>query len=125
MSRSEDSSTRVLDLRTYKLVPGKRDEFDHVFREGALPMLHRFGIEVVGHGPSLEDDDHYYLMRAFPSASRRAEQLDSFYGSDEWRQNHRDAVLELIETYHTIVIELTPSLCQAFVSAVTADSSAE
>ena len=34
------------------------------------------------------------------------EQLDAFYGSDEWRQNHRDAALALIETYHTLLISL-------------------
>src|SRR6266545_3882906 len=84
----------------------RRREFDRIFREGALPMLHRFGIEVVGYGPSIDDGEVYYLMRVFPSAARREEQLDSFYGSDEWRQNHRDAVLALIETYHTVVIEL-------------------
>src|SRR6266542_4133877 len=48
VSRPPGSSTRVLDLRTYKLVRGGGEEFDRIFREGALPMLHRFGIEVVG-----------------------------------------------------------------------------
>ena len=87
VSRSDEPSTRVLDIRTYKLVPGGGEEFDRIVRESALPMLQRFGIEVIGHGPSLDDDDLYYLMRTFPSAARREEQLDSFYGSDEWRQN--------------------------------------
>lgn len=106
MSRSHEPGTRVLDIRTYKLVRGAGKEFDRIVREGALPMLRRFGIEVVGYGPSIGDGDLYCLMRAFPSAAQREEQLDSFYGSDEWRQNHRDAVLALIETYHTVVIEL-------------------
>ena len=106
MSSSDEPSTTVLDMRTYRLVPGGGEEFDRVVREAALPMLQRSGIEVVGYGPSLDDGDLYYLMRAFPSAARREEQLASFYGSDEWRQNHRDAVLGLIETYHTVVIEL-------------------
>jgi hypothetical protein len=100
---------RVLDLRTYKLVPGGGEEFDRIFRERALPMLQRFGIEVVGYGPSLDDGDLYYLMRAFSSTAQREEQLDSFYGSDEWRQNHRDAVLALIDAYHTLLIEPTPT----------------
>lgn len=39
-------SMPVLDLRTYKLVPGGGEEFDRIFRERALPMLHRFGIDV-------------------------------------------------------------------------------
>lgn len=105
MSRPEPS-TGVLDLRTYKLIPGCGAKFDRIFRECALPMLQRYRIEVVGYGPSLEDGDLYYLMRAFPSATVREEQLESFYGSDEWQDNHRDAVLALIETYHTVVIEL-------------------
>jgi hypothetical protein len=98
--------TAVLDLRTYKLVPGGGTEFDRVFRERALPMLRRHRIDVVGHGPSLEDGDVYYLMRAFPSAAVRDEQLRAFYGSAEWRDNHREAVLALIQGYHTVLIDL-------------------
>ncbi len=122
MSRPEELNRRVLDVRTYKLVHGGRDDFDRLFRESALPMLHRFGIEVVGYGPSVDDDDHYYLIRVFASAARRDEQLDSFYGSDEWRQNYREAVMALIETYHVVVIELTPTTRQALKSAMSADA---
>ena len=96
----------VLDLRTYQLVPGGGAEFDRIFREHSLPMLERDGIEVVGYGPSLDDPDRYFLMRAFPSAARRDEQLGAFYRSDEWRENHRDAVLALIEDYHELLLPL-------------------
>ena len=122
MSRTDEPNTRVLDLRTYKLVPGGRDDFDRFFRESALPMLNRYGIQVVGYGPSVGDDDHYYLMRAFASAARRDEQLNSFYGSDEWRQNYRDAVLALIDTYHVVVIEVTAITRHALLSALSADT---
>ncbi|MGH3111421.1 MAG: NIPSNAP family protein, partial [Gaiellaceae bacterium] len=57
----------VIDLRTYRLVPGGREEFDRIFREDVRPMLERRGIEIVGHGPSLGDDCHYFLARGFPS----------------------------------------------------------
>jgi hypothetical protein len=100
------NATPVVDVRTYRLVPGGRDEFDRIFREGALPMLRRFGIAVVAYGPSLTDDDGYFLMRAFASTARREEQLGSFYGSDEWRENYEDVVTALIENYHTVVIPL-------------------
>jgi hypothetical protein len=96
----------VLDVRTYKLVLGGREEFDRIFREGALPMLRRAGISVVGYGPSIVDDDGYFLMRFFESSAEREEQLGSFYGSDEWRESYEDAVMALIENYHTIVIPL-------------------
>ncbi len=96
----------VLDVRTYKLVPGGRAEFDRIFREGALPMLRRSGISVVGYGPSIVDEDGYFLMRAFASPAQREEQLGSFYGSDEWRESYEDAVMALIDDYHTIVVPL-------------------
>jgi NIPSNAP len=100
----------VLDLRTYRLVPGGRRTFDRILRQRALPMLRRYEIAVVGYGPSLIDDDHYYLARAFPSPSDREERLAAFYESDEWKRELEDTVTELIEAYHTVVIRLTPSI---------------
>jgi hypothetical protein len=113
--------TAVLEIRTYKLVPGTRDAFDDMVRERSLPMLERFGIRVVAYGPSSDGDDHYYLIRAFRSADEREEQLEAFYGSEEWRENHRDAVLALIETYHTVAIDLTAPVREALASAASGD----
>jgi hypothetical protein len=106
----------VLDLRTYRLVPGGRETFDRIFREGALPLLGRHEIDVVGYGPSLGDDRHYYLARTFPSATRRDEQLGAFYGSDEWLDNYGGTVMELIESYHTLVLPREPALVRALAS---------
>jgi NIPSNAP len=114
--------TPLLDLRTYKLVPGGREAFDRIFREGALPLLTRHEIEVLGYGPSLADDEHYYLARAFSSASRREHQLRAFYGSEEWRQRYERDVMELIEAYHVVVIPLTSSMGQSLTSADVADA---
>jgi hypothetical protein len=64
----------VLDLRTCKLVPGGRETFDRIFREGALPMLERYGVQVVGYGLSLVDDDHGRIAgRAFDDETGRFE----------------------------------------------------
>ena len=114
--------TPLLDLRTYKLVPGGRQAFDRIFREGALPMLTRHEIDVVGYGPSLADDEHYYLARAFSTESGREHQLRAFYGSEEWRQRYEREVMELIEAYHVVVIPLTSSMGQALRLADVADA---
>lgn len=98
----------VLDLRTYRLVPGGRDEFDRVFREGALPMLESRDIEVVGYGPSLADEHHYFLARAFVSESERERQLGEFYESDEWRRAYAERVTALVESFHHLVLPLAP-----------------
>ncbi|MGH3078143.1 MAG: NIPSNAP family protein [Gaiellaceae bacterium] len=94
----------VLDIRTYLLLPGTRDEFDRIFREHARPLLERHGIDVVAAGPSLLGDDLYTLVRSFDSLEQRREQLEGFYGSDEWLENYDAAVTALIETYHVVVV---------------------
>jgi hypothetical protein len=97
----------ILEIRTYQLKPGGTAEFQRLFRDVSGPMLERHGIAVVGHGPSLDKDDQYVLLRSFATMAERTAQEDSFYGSDEWRQGPREAVLALIVTYHTIALEVT------------------
>jgi len=52
----------------------------------SVPMLERHGIDVVGHGPSIEDAEHYVLLRSFASLDELAAQERAFYEGDEWRQ---------------------------------------
>ncbi|MGH8825664.1 MAG: NIPSNAP family protein [Jiangellaceae bacterium] len=99
----------VLEIRTYRLRRGTGAQFDRLFRERARPMLDLHGIDVVWHGPSMDDADSYTLMRAFRSAEARDREESAFYGSDEWRDGPREPILALIETYHTIVLPAEPS----------------
>lgn len=94
----------VVDLRTYRLVPGGRIEFDRIFREEVWPMLRSRGIEVAGYGPSLADDRHYYLARVFPSEAERERQLREFYESEEWRERYAATVTALVESFHHLVV---------------------
>jgi hypothetical protein len=105
-----DCPTRVLDLRTYRVVPGGRAALDRLFREDALPMLERAGIEVLAFGPSLVDDDHYFLARAFDSVAERDTLLQAFYGSEEWRTTCNEAVSSLLDAYQVVVVPSTPGL---------------
>jgi hypothetical protein len=95
-----------LEIRSYNLKPGSREEFHRLFLEEARPLLKRWNIDVVAYGPSLHDQDSYYLMRCYAGLPQREESEDAFYGSDEWRQGPREAILALIETYTEIVLEL-------------------
>lgn len=95
-----------LEIRSYALHPGTRDEFHRLFIEEALPLLKRWNVDVVAYGPSLHDETSYYLMRRYDSLAHREESENAFYGSDEWRQGPREAILALIENYTEIVIEL-------------------
>jgi ketosteroid isomerase-like protein len=67
-------------------------------------MLKRWKVDVVGYGPSLHDQDSWFLMRGFPSVEARQKSEDAFYGSEEWIKGPREAILAGIDTYATIVI---------------------
>ena len=100
------STDRVLEIRTYRIRDGERDEFARRMT-AAVPLLERHGIDVVGQGPSIEDAEHYVLLRSFASLDELAEQEEAFYNGDEWRSGPREGILELIEAYHTVVVRST------------------
>ena len=95
-----------VEVRSYNLKPGTRAEFHRLFLEQAYPMLQRWNVDVVAYGPSLHDENSYYLMRRFDSLAQRDETENAFYGSDEWRQGPREAIIACIENYTEFVLEL-------------------
>ena len=95
---------RVLEIRSYNLKSGSREKFHELFVREALPLLRRWKVDVVAYGPSLHDSNTYFLMRAFTSPENRERSEDAFYGSAEWRDGPRAAVLAAIESYTTTVI---------------------
>lgn len=103
---------RVVEIRSYNLKPGARAGFHRLFEAEALPLLRRFKVDVVAYGPSLHDEDSYYLMRSFSSIEERQKGEDAFYGTDEWRQGPREAVLAAILSYTTVVIHLDDATLQ-------------
>ena len=100
---------KVVEIRSYNLKPGSRGEFHRLVVEASLPMLKRWGVDVVAFGPSPHDENSYFLMRAYDSLEHRQSSQDAFYGSPEWRQGPREKIVSLIDSHTSIVIEVDPS----------------
>ena len=98
--------SRFVEIRSYNLKPGSRDELHRLMTEQSLPMLERWRVDVVDYGPSLHDADSYFLIRAYDSLEDRQQSQDRFYGSDEWRQGPREPILALIESFTSVVLEM-------------------
>jgi len=98
--------SRFVEIRSYNLKPGSRDELHRLMTERALPMLERWRVDVVDYGSSLHDADSYFLIRAYDSLEDRQQSQDRFYGSDEWRQGPREPILALIESFTSVVLEM-------------------
>jgi len=95
-----------IEIRSLNLKPNTRDEFHRLYIEEALPLLQRWNFDVVAHGPSLHDENTYYVIRRFDSLAQREEMEDAYYASDDWRQGPRERILALIENYTDILLEL-------------------
>ena len=90
------SSMRVIEIRTYKLVPGFRDRFHQHILEDSLPLLKSVEMDVVCYGPSLNDPDGYFLIRSYASVDVLQRTQDALYSSDAWRKGPREAIVSLI-----------------------------
>lgn len=104
----------ILEIRTYKVLPGRLDEFVAAIA-AVRPLLAEYGIDVVAAGPSMvaDEGDHAYLMRAFVTVEERDRQEQQFYGSDDWRSGPRQSVLDPIDSYHTVILEVDTATIDA------------
>ncbi len=103
---------RVIEIRSYNLKPGTRAELHKLVMEQAVPMLRRWQVDVVAYGPSLHDENAYYLIRSYADVDDLQQSQDAFYRSAEWRQGPREAILALIESYASTVIEVDEAALQ-------------
>jgi hypothetical protein len=102
----------LIEIRSINLKVGMREAFHKLYIETALPVLLRWNFDVVAHGPSLHDEDTYYVIRRFDSLAHREQSEDAYYASNEWRKGPREAIVALIETYTEIVLELDDETVQ-------------
>ncbi len=96
----------ILEIRSYRLLPGTRDEYHRLFVDEASPLLHAHGIDVVAFGRSMGDANGYFLMRSFADPSDRERREEAFYASPEWREGARESVVSKIEVYTDVVVEV-------------------
>jgi hypothetical protein len=102
----------IVEFRSLTLRAHARDQFHRLFTQKSLPLLQRWKMDVVAHGPSLHDENTYYVIRRFDGLVQRKQMEDAFYGSDDWRQGPREAMIGLIENYVDIVVELDDTTVQ-------------
>jgi hypothetical protein len=109
-----DTAAGLLEMRIFTLHPGTREEFDRISREGTIPMMRRFDIEVIAFGPCLNNDDGYYLLRAFADEDDRVVRSQAIYATDEWTANYDEPVGSMIAGYQTAVLPSSSELVARF-----------
>jgi hypothetical protein len=75
----------VLDLRQYRLFPGRRDELIDVFDREFVEGQEAYGMHLAGQFRDLDDEDRFVWLRGFSSLEARAEALNGFYYGPTWK----------------------------------------
>ena len=96
----------LVEMRTYKLKPGKRPEFLEIFRTRSMPAHDEIGMKVVGPFLSVEDEDTFFFMRGFPDASSREPMKAKFYEGELWKRELEHVLLPMLEKYEVVVVEV-------------------
>ena len=100
----EHATNSIVEIFSINLKKGAGAAFNKLYIEQSLPMQKRWKVEILTFGPSLHDEDSYLVVRRYNDLADRQQSQDSFYGSDEWKQGPREAILALIENYTTAVV---------------------
>jgi hypothetical protein len=97
-------SGKVIEILILDVKPGKRDEFHKIYETESLPLLRKWKIDVIAHGPSKHDANSYYIIRSFKSLEDRQRSEDAFYSSDDWKNGPRTALLALVDHFAYTVV---------------------
>ncbi len=70
--------SRFVEFRSYNLRPGSGPSFHTLVSEKSLPLVHKWNIDVLAAGPSLHDQDSYFLIQVYDSLGHRQQSQDEF-----------------------------------------------
>jgi quinol monooxygenase YgiN len=98
----------IVEVRSYRIKPGKRDEFIKLFESRAIPALREYGMQVVGPMLDVENPNKFVFLRRFPSLEDRDRLKDAFYGSDLWKNELEPLAMPLLDSYDVILCETSP-----------------
>ena len=97
------------ELRQYKILPGKMDEWVRLMEEEIIPFQVSQGMVIAGSFRGEEDDSIYIWMRRFESEEDRKQLYEAVYKSDVWKTTIAPRIPELMDRSAIQVTRLSPT----------------
>lgn len=98
----------IVEVRSYRIKPGRREEFIEFFESRAIPALRAHGMNVLGPLLDLENPNKFVWLRMFPSLEAREQMRDAFYGGALWKNELEGIAMPMLESYDVILCETAP-----------------
>lgn len=100
----------IVEVRRYRIKPGRREEFLEFFRSRSVPALHAHGMKVFGPLIDLENPNAFVWLRGFPSLEARDEMKRAFYEGELWLNELEAIAMPMLESYDVHLTETDPRL---------------
>lgn len=95
----------IIEMRTYKIKPGKRSEFLAIFCTKSMPAHAEIGMKIIGPFLSIEDPDVFFFMRGFPDLASREPMKAKFYEGELWKTQLEAVLMPLIVSYDVVLVD--------------------
>ena len=97
------------ELRQYRTLPGKREEWVAYMENEIIPFQVSKGMVIAGSFVGEEEDDLYVWLRRFDSEDERERLYEAVYESDHWKDCIGPTVPTMIDRSKTIVTRIEPT----------------
>jgi len=95
----------IIEMRTYKTKPGRREEFLQLFRSKSIPAHEEIGMKILGPFRSIEDPDTFFFMRGFPDLQSREPMKAKFYEGEFWKRELENVLMPILEKYEVVLVD--------------------
>jgi hypothetical protein len=108
----EKLTDKIIELRNYRLLPGKRDTLIDLFEREFVETQEAVGARVVGTFRDIDAPDHFVWIRSFADLDARGKALTAFYKGSAWQANSKAANATMVDTDNVHMLHSTgPGLC--------------
>jgi NIPSNAP len=98
----------IVEVRSYRIKPGHREEFIKFFETRAVPELRAHGMTILGPLLDLENPNKFVWLRSFPSLAERERMRYAFYEGETWKRELEPIAMPMLESYDVILCETSP-----------------
>ncbi len=97
------------ELRQYKVLPGKMDEWVRLMEEEIIPFQTAKGMVVTGSFRGEFDDSAYFWIRRFETESDRGRLYKAVYESDFWKNEMGPRIPEFLDREQSFITRIVPT----------------
>ena len=97
------------ELRQYKVLPGKMNEWVKIMEEEIIPLQVSKGMVICGSFSGETDDSVYVWLRRFESEAEREALYKAVYESDHWKKEIAPRIPDLLDREKNVVTRIVPT----------------